>query len=330
MHALESPFVCNIYAHTAELDLKAFPPLFDGETEEQRIKRLKAYASSWKSMEDHIKASACLCVIVKRAACYIACCNILLGECEGHRDGDPKLLSVQEVLEATNTSAFQALAAYAFQQHSSPHKWRAAASRQRIIPTALAVAGSISAADHSETFPALVAELRRKVGGVLSVRLQNKGSDVQVQAKQPMRDCMCRSHMPGHYLSSQYLMSFSQAPHVKLTGRHCCWQSSQIRQVARKALQQRLSRAECRRDAMWRWWDLENSPPVAPWPLRCSPRFVTSQDCRRMRMTCRCWTLTPKPLMVKPKPYAIGCFPCWALIICARHPDDIHSKQGAL
>ena len=167
------PVYKYLYVHAAELDLKAFPPLFDGESEEQRIKRLQAYESSWKSMEDHIKASFCLCVHVKRAAWYNTNYHILL-QCEGRQD-DPELLSLQEVLEATNTSAFHALAEYAFQQHISPHKRRSAASRQRIIPTALAVAGSISAADHSETFPALVAELRRKVGGVLSVRLQSKG-----------------------------------------------------------------------------------------------------------------------------------------------------------
>jgi hypothetical protein len=67
-------------------------------------------------------------------------------------------------LDAANAETFDRLADFAFEKHSNPHKRRKMGTRQRIVPTALAVAGSISAADHSETFPSLACCLRKKAG----------------------------------------------------------------------------------------------------------------------------------------------------------------------
>ena len=66
---------------------------------------------------------------------------------------------VQAVQDSANADTFERLAAYAFQEHASCSKRQ----RQRIVPTALAVSGSINPADHADTFPGLLQALRDKV-----------------------------------------------------------------------------------------------------------------------------------------------------------------------
>lgn len=82
-------------------------------------------------------------------------------------------ISWQGVLDAANAETFDGLAEYAFEKHSNPHKRRRTGGRQRMVATALAVAGSINAADHSETFPSLAECLRSKVSVLVTSRGQN-------------------------------------------------------------------------------------------------------------------------------------------------------------
>ena len=63
-------------------------------------------------------------------------------------------------MEATNCT-FRELEAYAKAQHAG--HTNSAFGRHRLVPTALAVAGSMNAADHAGTFSALSSFLRAKV-----------------------------------------------------------------------------------------------------------------------------------------------------------------------
>lgn len=67
----------------------------------------------------------------------------------------------QDVLEKATTTTFRELGAYAKAQHVIGVK--AAFGRRRLVPTALAVAGSMNSADHAGTFSALVAYLQEQV-----------------------------------------------------------------------------------------------------------------------------------------------------------------------
>lgn len=67
----------------------------------------------------------------------------------------------QDVLDETTTSTFRELGAYAKAQHLEGAN--AAFGRHRLVPTALAVAGSMNSADHAGTFAALVVYLRKQV-----------------------------------------------------------------------------------------------------------------------------------------------------------------------
>ena len=70
-------------------------------------------------------------------------------------------LQIQDVLEEATNSTFRELEAYANAQHAG--HTNSAFGRHRLVPTALAVAGSMNAADHAGTFSALVSFLRAKV-----------------------------------------------------------------------------------------------------------------------------------------------------------------------
>ena len=83
--------------------------------------------------------------------------------------------AVQAVLDSANAETFDRLAEYAFEKHCNPHKRRRTGARSRMVATALAVAGSINVADHSETFPSLAACLRRKVPLILARGRRNWG-----------------------------------------------------------------------------------------------------------------------------------------------------------
>ena len=67
----------------------------------------------------------------------------------------------QDVLEKATTSTFKELGAYVKGQHLEGVN--AAFGKRRLVPTALAVAGSMNSADHAGTFSALVAYLREQV-----------------------------------------------------------------------------------------------------------------------------------------------------------------------
>ncbi len=68
---------------------------------------------------------------------------------------------MQEVLEKATNTTFKELGAYAKAQHAGGAN--AAFGVRRLVPTALAVAGSMNSADHAGTFSALVAYLREQV-----------------------------------------------------------------------------------------------------------------------------------------------------------------------
>lgn len=70
----------------------------------------------------------------------------------------------QEVLESTNQETFAHLADFAVEQHQeyNPAKRISYVAAQRLIPTALTVAGGVNSADHARTFPDLVALLKSK------------------------------------------------------------------------------------------------------------------------------------------------------------------------
>ncbi|CAK0784901.1 hypothetical protein CVIRNUC_008106 [Coccomyxa viridis] len=67
---------------------------------------------------------------------------------------------MRDVLEEATNSTFRELEAYANAQHAG--HTNSAFGRHRLVPTALAVAGSMNAADHAGTFSALVSFLRAK------------------------------------------------------------------------------------------------------------------------------------------------------------------------
>ena len=67
----------------------------------------------------------------------------------------------QDVLKEATTSTFKELGAYVKGQHLEGVN--AAFGKRRLVPTALAVAGSMNSADHAGTFSALVAYLREQV-----------------------------------------------------------------------------------------------------------------------------------------------------------------------
>ena len=70
-------------------------------------------------------------------------------------------------------------------QHTNPAKRHAGIASRRVIPTALAVAGSVSSADHSSTFPDLVAHLRSEVSRVFA----NPGWSFQLNPKCSLKGC---------------------------------------------------------------------------------------------------------------------------------------------
>ena len=66
---------------------------------------------------------------------------------------------MQRVLEDSSSQTFREIGAFVQQSHpSQPGK-----ARQRILPTALAIAGSINAADNIDTFPSLQRFLHSQV-----------------------------------------------------------------------------------------------------------------------------------------------------------------------
>ena len=71
---------------------------------------------------------------------------------------------MQEVLEDANKGTFRELASFARAQQCSPSKRRTtSAGYQRLLPTALTVAGGVNSSDHARTFPDLVSLLRAQV-----------------------------------------------------------------------------------------------------------------------------------------------------------------------
>lgn len=71
--------------------------------------------------------------------------------------------SLQAVHDKANEETFDKLGMYVFQMHTDAHKDQRKQSRQRIVPTALAISGSITATDQEETLPMLLQSLRGKV-----------------------------------------------------------------------------------------------------------------------------------------------------------------------
>lgn len=72
----------------------------------------------------------------------------------------------QEVLQKAHEGTFKELAAFARMQHTSTAKRRASEASlgyQRLVPTAMAVAGGVNSTDHARTFPELVTLLRSQV-----------------------------------------------------------------------------------------------------------------------------------------------------------------------
>lgn len=69
---------------------------------------------------------------------------------------------VQAIEDSANTQIFSKIANYAFGAHERMHKRQKLAARQRIVPAALAISGSINPADHAHTFPMLLQMLREK------------------------------------------------------------------------------------------------------------------------------------------------------------------------
>lgn len=106
---------------TREADLSTFQPLWNGESEEQRARRLDAYTATWDSLERRLK----------------------------------------EVNAAATAKTFEELAEYATQRHYGQHR-SPQPGGLRALPTALAVAGSITAGDHAETFKCLTSGLRAR------------------------------------------------------------------------------------------------------------------------------------------------------------------------
>ena len=46
---------CKKESSTADLDLRAFPPLYKDEPRELRLKRMQAYQQTWQDLESDIK-----------------------------------------------------------------------------------------------------------------------------------------------------------------------------------------------------------------------------------------------------------------------------------
>lgn len=72
-------------------------------------------------------------------------------------------MCLQEVLAKANEDSFSRIVDYAFKEHQSCFRKQKLAARQRIVPTALAISGSINPTDHAETFPTLMHMLQERV-----------------------------------------------------------------------------------------------------------------------------------------------------------------------